>query len=74
MVDFLNKIFPENANNNYSGNRIALWALILFLALMTWRSAIHMFFEPFGMHDIANIVVLIGDPDPMPLILSLIHI
>ena len=68
MVDFLNKIFPENANNNYSGNRIALWALILFLALMTWRSAIHMFFEPFGLHEIANIVVLTGDPDPMPLI------
>ena len=68
MVDFLNKIFPENANNNYSGNRIALWALILFLTLMTWRSAIHMFFEPFGLHEIANIVVLTGDPDPMPLI------
>ena len=68
MVDFFNKIFPENANNNYSGNRIALWALILFLTLMTWRSAIHMFFEPFGLHEIANIVVLTGDPDPMPLI------
>ena len=35
---------------------------------MTWRSIIHMLFEKFGMHDIANLVVLSGDPDPMPLI------
>jgi hypothetical protein len=27
-----------------------------------------MLFEKFGMHDIANLVVLSGDPDPMPLI------
>tara|TARA_Y100000766_G_scaffold9697_1_gene7168 strand:+ start:249 stop:605 length:357 start_codon:yes stop_codon:yes gene_type:complete len=27
-----------------------------------------MFFEQYGMHDIANFIVLSGDPDPMPLI------
>jgi hypothetical protein len=27
-----------------------------------------MFFEKYGMHDIANFIVLSGDPDPMPLI------
>ncbi len=68
MVNFFNKIFPENANNNYSGSRMALWMLIVFLVLMTWRSAIHMFFEPFGLHGIANVMILTGDPDPMPLI------
>ena len=68
MVNFFSKVFPENANNNYSGNRIALWMLIAFLALMTWRSVIHMFFEPFRLHIIANVMLLTGDPDPMPLI------
>jgi len=68
LVNFFSKVFPENANNNYSGNRIALWMLIAFLALMTWRSVIHMFFEPFGLHIIANVMLLTGDPDPMPLI------
>ena len=27
-----------------------------------------MFFEPYGMHEIANLIVLNGNPDPMPLI------
>ena len=56
MVNFFNKILPENANNNYSGSRIAFWMLIAVLALMTWRSIIHMFFEPFGLHEIAKLL------------------
>ncbi len=35
---------------------------------MTWRSIIHMFFQEYGMHTIANLKLLTGDPDPMPLI------
>ena len=35
---------------------------------MTWRSVIHMSFEEFGLHGIANVKVLTGTPDPMPLI------
>ena len=61
-------LLPSTADNTYRGNRLALWFFIAFVCLMTWRSVIHMFFEQYGMHDIANFIVLSGDPDPMPLI------
>tara|TARA_B100001013_G_C24581529_1_gene430831 strand:- start:672 stop:1142 length:471 start_codon:yes stop_codon:yes gene_type:complete len=61
-------LLPKSANNKFSGNKIALWGFILFTALMTWRSIIHMFFEEYGFHDIANFKILSGDPDPNPII------
>ena len=61
-------LLPSPADNIYRGNKIALWFFIAFVCLMTWRSIIHMLFEKFGMHEIANLAVLSGDPDPMPLI------
>ena len=61
-------LLPSPADNIYKGNKIAQWFFIAFVCLMTWRSIIHMVFEKYGMHEIANLVVLSGDPDPMPLI------
>ena len=61
-------LLPCPADNEYRGNKIALWFFIAFVCLMTWRSIIHMFFERYGMHSIANFSVLLGDPDPMPLV------
>jgi len=61
-------LLPSTADNTYRGSRLALWFFVAFVCLMTWRSVIHMFFEKYGMHDIANFIVLSGDPDPMPLI------
>ncbi len=61
-------LFPNSADNNYQGYKLLLYAFIPFLLLMTWRSIIHMSFEEFGLHDIANVKVLSGNPDPMPLI------
>ena len=61
-------LLPSPADNIYRGSRIAFWFFIAFVCLMTWRSVIHMFFEEYGMHDIANFISLSGDPDPMPLI------
>ena len=61
-------LLPSTADNTYRGSRLALWFFIAFVCLMTWRSVIHMFFEQYGIHDIANFIVLSGDPDPMPLI------
>ena len=66
-LDF-RKLFPENANNNYVGHKFALWGFILFTCVMTWRSVVHMFFEQYGFHQIANFQVISGDPDPMLLI------
>ena len=64
----LNKIFPPVADNNFNGHKIALWGFILFTLLMTWRSIVHMFFEKYGFHEIANFLPIEGDPDPMLLI------
>ena len=68
MSKFNFNLLPSVADNIYKGKRVALWFFIAFTALMTWRSIIHMFFEEFGMHGIANIIVLSGELDPMPLI------
>ena len=64
----LEMLFPKSADNNYLGYKFVLYAFIPFLLLMTWRSVIHMSFEEFGLHGIANVKVLTGNPDPMPLI------
>jgi hypothetical protein len=64
----LNKLFPESANNDFRGYKIALWGFIAFTLLMTWRSIIHMLFEQYGFHEIANFTMIAGDPDPMILI------
>jgi len=61
-------LLPKPANNEFSGNKIALWGFVFFVALMTWRSIIHMFFEEYGLHEIANFIVFSGNPDPNPVI------
>jgi len=61
-------IFPKIADNNFQGHRFALWGFILFTLLMSWRAIVHMLFEQYGFHQIANFQVISGDPDPMLLI------
>ena len=61
-------LLPESVTNKFSGSKIALWGFVAFVALMTWRSIIHMFFEEYGLHGIANFIVFNGDPDPNPVI------
>ena len=61
-------ILPKIADNNFQGHRFALWGFILFTLLMSWRAIIHMLFEQYGFHQIANFQVISGEPDPMLLI------
>ncbi len=67
-MGMMEKILPSEANNNYQGHKIALYGLILFTCLMTWRSCIHLFFAEYGMHSIAHLIVFEGAPDPNPVI------
>ena len=67
MFNF-SKVLPKVANNELDSPKIAVWGFVLFTVLMTYRSIIHMFFESYGFHGIANFIVLTGDPDPMPVI------
>ena len=61
-------ILPKIADNYFQGHRFALWGFILFTLLMSWRAIVHMLFEQYGFHQIANFQVISGDPDPMLLI------
>ena len=61
-------LFPKIADNNYLGSRLVVYIFIPFLLLMTWRSIIHLFYVEFGLHGIANMIVIDGSPDPMPVI------
>ena len=61
-------LVPNTADNNYLGFRFVIYFFIPFLLLMTWRSVIHLFYTEYGLHNIANIKVIEGSPDPMPII------
>ena len=62
------KLLPAQADNVYRGNKFALPIFVFFLSVMTWRSLIHMFFERYGLHEIANFIILTGEPDPNPVV------
>ena len=64
----MNKILHKEIKNIYQGHPIAFWGFIAFLALMTWRSIIHLAYQEYGLHQIANFNLIAGDPDPMPVI------
>ena len=64
----MNKILPKEIKNIYQGHPIAFWGFIAFLALMTWRSIVHLAYQEYGLHQIANFNLILGDPDPMPVI------
>ena len=62
------KLLPAQADNVYGGSELALPMFVVFLCVMTWRSFIHMFFERYGLHEIANFIILSGNPDPNPVV------
>lgn len=61
---FLEKLFPRQANNDYRGSPIALWAFCILLVPFTFRAFVHFVKNDSGVHSIATIVVFPGEPDP----------
>lgn len=51
----LQKILPPTIDNNYKGNKIALWFFYLITAMTVIRSLIHMFKHDGGAQSIATI-------------------
>ena len=68
LIVMFSMLVPNAADNNYLGFRFVIYFFIPFLLLMTWRSVIHLFYTEYGLHSIANIKVIEGSPDPMPII------
>ena len=64
-MDLLERILPREANNDYSGSRIALYGFVLITGVMIFRSLVHFLFEDAGLNSIGNMVIFAGDdPDP----------
>jgi len=61
---FLEKLFPRQANNDYQGSPVALYAFCVLLLPFTFRSFVHFLKDDSGVHSIASILVFPGDPDP----------
>lgn len=54
-------LFPVNANNNYEGNKYAVYGFYPLLVMLLFRGLVHFLKEDAGLHDIATII-------PFPLI------
>ena len=51
----LERLFPQTANNDYRGNRIALWVFVPITVATLVRSGIHIFRADGGAQSIATI-------------------
>ena len=63
-MTMLERLLPANANNDYGGSKIALYALPLISTVLLGRSLIHFFKGDSGVNSIASIHVFPGTPDP----------
>ena len=70
-MQLIDKILPSAANNNYLGNRIALFGLICTTCLMTWRSFVHLLYQDAGLNSIGSFIIFEGIPDPNQMIYML---
>ena len=67
----LQRIIPNQADNNYRGSPIAFYGMIPFFLLMIFSTYMHFLQPEFAAHQIATIVVFEGQPDPNRIIYML---
>jgi hypothetical protein len=60
----LDTLIPRQANNDYRGGAVPLYAFGLLSVVMTGRSLIHYLKEDSGVNSIATIMTFPGTPDP----------
>ena len=49
-------LLPATANNNYEGNKYAIYGFYPLLAILLFRGLVHFLKEDAGLHDIATII------------------
>jgi hypothetical protein len=59
----LNKIFPKQADNNYTGSKMALWLFLLIALVGVVRSCIHIFSADGGAGSIAGMDLSVNGAD-----------
>mgnify|MGYP000891582512 CR=1 FL=1 len=67
----IEKIIPQQANNDYKGSPIAFYGMIPFFLLMIFSTYMHFLQPEFAAHQIASIIVFEGEPDPNQVIYML---
>ena len=66
-MSLIDKLFPKQANNNYQGSKVALYAFYLLMAIYTFRGFMHFLADDGGINSIASIIIFPfaeGAPDP----------
>lgn len=57
MRNIINIVFPKNVNNEYKGNKIALWVLGLYLLKSFFAGMVHMFASDGGAQIIGSVML-----------------
>ena len=60
----LTRLFPQQANNDYPGSKIALFVFPIIALAILGRSLIHFLKSDAGVNSIATIMTFEGTPDP----------
>ncbi len=63
-MTILERLLPNEVNNDYRGSKVALYTFPVILTVMLGRSLIHFFKDDSGVNSIATIHLFPGDPDP----------
>ena len=50
-------ILPDKVSNTYEGKTLSLWAMYIYLIVMTFRSLVHTFADDAGLNSIASVIV-----------------
>jgi len=56
-MSVIEKLFPQQANNNYQGSPIAQYVFYALMAMYSFRSIVHFTTEDGGINKIASIVI-----------------
>ena len=63
-MNFIQRIFPKEANNIYRGSKIAYYTLWIISLIFLFRASFHFLAPDSGVNTIASIIKFNGDPDP----------
>ena len=55
-MSVIERLFPQQANNNYQGSPIAQYVFYVLMAIYSFRSIVHFTTEDGGINKIASIV------------------
>ena len=56
-MSVIERLFPQQANNNYQGSPIAQYVFYVLMAIYSFRSIVHFTTEDGGINKIASIVI-----------------